>query len=199
MCLQTAEWFTKFGILRIHWVLEAMEGKSICDALGNLPKNAIIDAIQKGEYIFAGSREFVLFLAAKSPKPSVCKAKKDGWWAVDRIFYGFFEHAKFTKLVVPTADGFHGSHDMHMIAGTCRDANEATKNGRLEARRRMQAIAQRSCSAVQWYNACGRNALRYTATASSKREASGVYMVSCSASAADDLPRRLHVPLKSYL
>lgn len=134
MCLQTAEWFTKFGILRIHWVLEAMEGKSICDALGNLPKNAIIDAIQKGEYIFAGSREFVLFLAAKSPKPSVCKAKKDGWWAVDRIFYGFFEHAKFTKLVVPTADGFHGSHDMHMIAGTCRDANEATKNGRLEAR-----------------------------------------------------------------
>ena len=78
MCLQTAEWFTKFGILRIHWVLEAMEGKSICDALGNLPKNAIIDAIQKGEYIFAGSREFVLFLAAKSPKPSVCKAKKDG-------------------------------------------------------------------------------------------------------------------------
>jgi len=115
---QTAEWFTKFGILRVHWVLEAMEGKSICDAFGNLPKNAIMDAIAKGEYIFSGFREFVLFLARKTPTPSVAKAKKEGWWAVERIFYGFFEHKKFTKLVVPTADGFHGSHDMHM-QGCC--------------------------------------------------------------------------------
>ena len=87
---QTAEWFTKFGILRVHLVLEAMEGKSICDALGNLPKNAITDAIEKGEYIFSGSREFVLYLARKTPTPSVAKAKKEGWWSVERIFYGFF-------------------------------------------------------------------------------------------------------------
>ena len=132
--LQTAEWYTKFGILRVHWTLESMEGKSICDALGNLPKNAIMDAIAKGEYIFSGSREFVLFLARKTPTPSVAKAKKEGWWAVERIFYGFFEHKKFTKLVVPTADGFHGSHEMHMFAGTCKDAATAKEQGRLEVR-----------------------------------------------------------------
>jgi len=108
-----------------------MEGKSICDALGNLPKNAIMDAIAKGEYIFSGSREFVLYLARKTPTPSVAKAKKEGWWAVERIFYGFFEHSKFTKLVVPTADGFSGSHEMHMIAGVCKDPNAARLEGRL--------------------------------------------------------------------
>ena len=111
-----------------------MEGKSICDALGNLPKNAISDAISKGEYIFSGSREFVLFLARKSPTPSISKAKKDGWWAVERIFYGFFEHSKFTKLVVPTANGFDGSHEMHMIAGDCKDPAVATEQGRVTVR-----------------------------------------------------------------
>ena len=50
---------------------------------------------------------------------------EDSWWAVGRIFYGFFEHAKFTKLVVPTSDGFHGSQEMHMIAGTCKDVEAA--------------------------------------------------------------------------
>ena len=115
--------------------LESMEGKSICDgALGNLPKNAIMDAISKGEYIFSGSREFVLFLAHKCPTPSVVKAKKAGWWATERIFYGFFEHKKFTKLVVPTADGFNGSHEMHMFAGTCKDASLAMTDGPLEVR-----------------------------------------------------------------
>lgn len=111
-----------------------MEGKSICDALGNLPKNAIMEAIAKGEYIFSGSREFVLFLARKKPTPGVSKAKKEGWWAVERIFYGFFEHAKFTKLVVPTADGFVGSHETHMFAGTCKDAEAARRDGLLTVR-----------------------------------------------------------------
>ena len=125
---------TKFGILHVHWTLESMEGKSICDALGNLPKNAIMDAIARGEYIISGSREFVLFLARKSPTPSRSKDKKEGWWAIERIFYGFFEHAKFTKLVVPTAEGFHGSHEKHMFAGTCKDAEAARIDGRLEVR-----------------------------------------------------------------
>ena len=43
---QTAEWLTKFGILRVHWTLESMHGKNICDALSNLPSNAITEAIR---------------------------------------------------------------------------------------------------------------------------------------------------------
>ena len=33
---------------------------------------------------------------------------------IERIFFGFFQHSKFTALAVPKADGFNGSHDVHM-------------------------------------------------------------------------------------
>jgi len=145
---QTAEWHTKFGILRIHWTLETMHGKSICDALGNLPSNAITEAIRRDEFIFAGPRELVLYLTRHRPTPAVSKTVKEGWWAVGRIFYGFFEHAKFTALTVPTATGFNGSHDMHMFAGDCRDAAVAQKDGRLTARG--VPCACRACTALRW-------------------------------------------------
>ena len=192
---QTAEWHTKFGILRVHWTLETMHGKSICDALGNLPANAITEVIQpriqsrtlphkpppwhaasaaarsasthaplplplwcplplpsqairRDEFIFAGPRELVIYLARNRPVPAVAKTVKDGWWAVERIFYGFFEHAKFTALVVPTAIGFDGSHDMHMFAGDCRDAAVARKEGRLTVRGTPCACGP--CTALRW-------------------------------------------------
>ena len=44
------------------------------------------------------------------------------------------DDGKFTKLVVPTADGFSGSHETHMFAGTCKDAGRATTDGPLEVR-----------------------------------------------------------------
>ena len=132
------------------------KGKSICDSLGNLPKNAITDAISKEEYIFSGSRNFVLFLARKCPEPGVAKAKKDGWWATERIFYGFFEHAKFTKLTVPVADGFHGSHEMHMIAGDCKDAARAITEGKISVRG--VPCACRACILLRW--SCGRAGMK---------------------------------------
>ena len=49
--------------------------------------------------------------------PTGAKSFKEGWWAIERIFYGFFQHSKFTALAVPKADGFNGSHDVHMFAG----------------------------------------------------------------------------------
>ena len=145
---QTAEWYTQFGILCIHWVLETMHGKSICDALGNLPSNAITEAICKGEFIFSGPRELVLYLASVQQTPAVAKTLKEGWWAVDRIFYDFFEHAKFTALAVPTAMGFQGLHDMHMFAGDCRDAGVAENDGRLTVRG--IPCACRLCTALRW-------------------------------------------------
>ena len=38
-------------------------------------------------------------------------------------------HSKFTALAVPKADGFNGSHDVHMFAGDCKDAAAARKMG----------------------------------------------------------------------
>ena len=49
--------------------------------------------------------------------------------AIERIFDGFFQHSKFTALAVPKADGFNGSHDVHMFAGDCKDAAAARKMG----------------------------------------------------------------------
>ena len=67
---QTAEWLTKFGILRVHWTLESMHGKNICDALSNLPSNAITEAIRSGNFIFSGSRNVVLYLAKARATPA---------------------------------------------------------------------------------------------------------------------------------
>ena len=99
-----------------------MHGKNICDAaLSNLPSNAITEAIRSGDFIFSGSPNVVLDLAKARATPAVARSFKEGWWAIERIFYGFFQ---FTALAVPKADGFNGSHDvhmcMHMYAGDCR-------------------------------------------------------------------------------
>ena len=109
-----------------------MHGKNICDAaLSNLPSNAITEAIRSGDFIFSGSPNVVLDLAKARATPAVARSFKEGWWAIERIFYGFFQHSKFTALAVPKADGFNGSHDVHMFAGDCKDAAAARKDGLL--------------------------------------------------------------------
>jgi hypothetical protein len=66
--------------------------------------------------------------------PATAKLFKDGWWAVDRIFYGFYEHKQFTALNVPRAVGFKDSHECHLFAGVNKDAAEARLNGPLTVR-----------------------------------------------------------------
>ena len=72
-----------------------MHGKNICDAaLSNLPSSAITEAIRSGDFIFSGSRTVVLDLEAKArATPAVARSFKEGWWAIERIFYGFFQHS----------------------------------------------------------------------------------------------------------
>ena len=106
-----------------------MHGKNICDvALSNLPSNAITEAIRSGDFIFSGSRNLVLDLAKARATPAVAGSFKESWWAIERIFDGFFQHS-ITALAVPKADGFNGSHDVHMFAGDCKDAAAARKMG----------------------------------------------------------------------
>ena len=58
-------------------------------------------------------------------------------WQPERIFFGFFQHSKFTALAVPKADGFNGSHDVHMHmhmhvhTRAHKDAAAARKDGLL--------------------------------------------------------------------
>lgn len=39
--------------------------------------------------------------------------KKQGWWAIEDIYYGYYDPKCFTQLAVPEAKGFAGSSEMH--------------------------------------------------------------------------------------
>ena len=131
---QVAEWYGKLGIKRTDWKLETMEGKNVCDPLSNMPKKTLEGAISRGDLLLVGTREKVLYLAEHRATPELSKLFKDGWWAVDRIFYGFYEHKQFTALNVPRAVGFKDSHECHFFAGVNTDVDEARLNGPLTVR-----------------------------------------------------------------
>eukprot|EP00966_Prymnesium_polylepis_P108141 2503804-Prymnesium_polylepis.1 len=113
------------GIARIDWKLETMHGKNVCDPLGNLPWRILNQAIERGDTLLVGTREKVLYMAFHRPTPATAKLWKEGWWTVDRIFWGYYEHRQFTELNVPKAIGFKDSHECHLFAGLGADADEA--------------------------------------------------------------------------
>ena len=70
-----------------------MHGKNICDAaLSNLPSNAITEAIRSGDFIYIFilrlSPNVVLDLAKARATTAVARSFKEGWWAIEHIFYG---------------------------------------------------------------------------------------------------------------
>jgi hypothetical protein len=139
------------GIGRVDWKLETMHGKNVCDPLSNMPHRTLVGAIELGHTLLPGTREKVIYLARHRPTPETAKLWKDGWWTVDRIFYGYYDHKQFTRLNVPTAVGFKGSHDMHMLAGLGKDLDAARLDGPLSARGIVCACKE--CTAGN-FNAC---------------------------------------------
>jgi hypothetical protein len=138
------------GIARIDWKLETMHGKNVCDPLGNLPWRILNQAIERGDTLLVGTREKVLYMAFHRPTPATAKLWKEGWWTVDRIFWGYYEHRQFTELNVPKAIGFKDSHECHLFAGLGADADEARLNGPLTARGNVCACPQ--CTAGNFNN-----------------------------------------------
>lgn len=98
-----------------------------------------------------GTREKVIYFARHRPTPALAKLWKSGWWAVDRIFWGFYEHKRFTALNVPRAVGFKDSHEMHVFAGLGLDEDEARLNGPITVCGNFCACLQ--CTAGN-YSAC---------------------------------------------
>jgi len=105
------------GIGRLDWTLETMHGKNVCDPLSNIPARTLQEAITRQDTLLHGAREKVIYLARHRATPEIAKLWKDGWWTVDRIFWGDYEHKQFTALSVPTAVGFKDSHECHLFAG----------------------------------------------------------------------------------
>ena len=124
------------GILRSSAKMVEYHGKGACDAQGNVPKFAVKDAISTGKLFDPGTRELVLHLAMNKQAPSIVKAKKAGWEAVGRFFWGYMNTDRFTKFIVPdaTVNGFSNSKRQHEFHGGCEDRQQAEKNGRMQAR-----------------------------------------------------------------
>lgn len=123
-----------FGVGRVDWKLETMHGKNVCDSLSNMPKRTLEGAIERGDLLLTGTREKVIYLARHRASPDSAKLWKEGWWTVDRIFYGFYDHKEFTSLNVPTAVGFKDSHECHLFAGLGKDVDASRLMGPLSVR-----------------------------------------------------------------
>ena len=120
---------SQLGVKRLHAILITMHGKNICHALSNIIHAALRMAVANAMLVEPGTRGLVLWLAQHVQDPSVSKLKKDGWWAIDDIYYGYFDPARFTKVVVPDAKGFAGSAEKHRFVGLCADAEQARRDG----------------------------------------------------------------------
>lgn len=59
--------------------------------------------------------------------------KKEGWWAVDEIYYGYYDPKCFTQLAVPEAKGFAGSSEMHRFVSIKGiDSEKARREGPID-------------------------------------------------------------------
>ena len=121
------------AIIRAHTKLIEYHGKAGYDSLGYGPKLGVQDAISSGALLNPGTRDLVLHLAEHRPSPSVAKADKVGWEAVDRYIYAFYDTAKFTKFAVPDATSFKGCQGHHRFIGLCTDRRQAEVEGPLRA------------------------------------------------------------------
>eukprot|EP00326_Haptolina_ericina_P039827 CAMPEP_0181234846 /NCGR_PEP_ID=MMETSP1096-20121128/37213_1 /TAXON_ID=156174 ORGANISM="Chrysochromulina ericina, Strain CCMP281" /NCGR_SAMPLE_ID=MMETSP1096 /ASSEMBLY_ACC=CAM_ASM_000453 /LENGTH=271 /DNA_ID=CAMNT_0023329693 /DNA_START=295 /DNA_END=1110 /DNA_ORIENTATION=+ len=73
-------------------------------------------------------------MAEHKQEPSIPKARKNGWEAVDRYFWGYIDTARFTKAAVPDADSWKGSKSFHEYSGRCADRQRAESVGPLQVR-----------------------------------------------------------------
>ena len=76
----------------------------------------------------------MLYLAENKQAPSIIKAKKTGWEAAGRFFWGYMNTDRFTKTIVPDADGskFADSMKHHSFVGR-HTSSQVFKNGELQA------------------------------------------------------------------
>ena len=75
----------------------------------------------------------MLWLAEHKQLPAVPKEKKEGYWAIDDIYYGYLHPSLFTYSAVPEAKGFSGSAEKHRFVSTCMDPQTAREIGLLGA------------------------------------------------------------------
>jgi len=123
------------GIVRMAIKLVEHHGKSGCDGNSNTPVLALKHAIAHGLMgPNPGTRELAIFLALFKASTSTSKAGKRGWEAITRIFYGYLNTDRFTKSVVPDANGskFVDSKKHSSFVGRHPNA-QVFQNGELQA------------------------------------------------------------------
>ena len=128
-----AEWPERTGSRRMHTILITMHGKNICHPLLNMILAALRNAVANEQIVDPGTRALVLWLAEHKQLPAVPKKKKEGYWAIDHIYYGYLHPSLFTYSAVPEAKGFSGSAEKHRFVSTCMDPQTAREIGLLGA------------------------------------------------------------------
>ena len=128
---QIAEWPSKLDIERLFVFLVSMHGKNICDALSNSIAAALRRAVEVGDIIDPTTRKLVLYLVEHYLAPATAKMKKDGWWAVSNIYYGYLDPSLFTRAAVTPAAPLKGSDKYRRYLGRSRNHN-AARDGPLE-------------------------------------------------------------------
>ena len=108
-----------------------MHGKNICDALSNSIAAALKGAVERGDVVDPTTRKLVLYLAQHYQVPATAKMKKDGWWAVSDIFYGYLDPSCFTQAAVAPAEPLKGSDSFRRFIGRSRH-HDALRTGPLE-------------------------------------------------------------------
>jgi hypothetical protein len=118
---QVSAWRAKTSVVRTQHTLVEKHGKNVCDGASNIPKHILESAVKNHAEIPPGPREAVVFMAKSHPTPTIAKSKKSEWWAMNRIFYGYYEHDLFTNEHIPEATGFAGSSKCHHFVGLSSD------------------------------------------------------------------------------
>ena len=128
---QIADWPTKLDIDRMLILLVSMHGKNICDALSNSIASTLRGAVERGDIVEPSTRNLVLYLAEHYKEPATAKSKKEGWWAVSDVVYGYLDPSCFTQSAVPSAQPLPKSDSYRRYIGRSRH-HDAARDGPLE-------------------------------------------------------------------
>ena len=120
---QVATGLMRRGVRRKQLKLVENHGKNVCDGYSNIPRHCMETTIKNGTPLRPGSREAVVHFAREHPEPKHPKASKDDWWALERIFYGYYGHEVIKRVDLPDAKAFKGTRKMHEFVGLSTDSN----------------------------------------------------------------------------
>jgi len=120
-------------VVRYSVIGVSAHGKGVGDGLCKETPARIQEGIMHGRLVQSGTRNHVLYLAQYHPSPVEKDDMKEGLWAPQRIFYGFYDKSLFKspKHFAP----YTNSEPYHSRVGLCEDPAAVARDGPIIARK----------------------------------------------------------------